>query len=122
MFTHYNENGIFNNSGFDRTTAKFRVKQKVTKNISFDATVNYAQTNKKGVGTTADSGRFNMLAQILSARPTGGLKLTDEELLSSAIDPVMLEDGTSLAQVNPVIQTESVTNKKEQKHGEQMHH
>ena len=112
LFTHYNENGIFNNSGFDRTTAKFRVKQKVTKNISFDATVNYAQTNKKGVGTTADSGRFNMLAQILSARPTGGLKLTDEELLSSAIDPVMLEDGTSLAQVDPVIQTESVTNKK----------
>ena len=112
LFTHYNENGIFNNSGFDRTTAKFRVKQKVTKNVSFDATVNYAQTNKKGVGTTADSGRFNMLAQILSARPTGGLKLTDEELLSSAIDPVMLEDGTSLAQVNPVIQTESVTNKK----------
>ncbi|EKJ92944.1 TonB-dependent receptor P3 [Bacteroides finegoldii] len=112
LFTHYNENGIFNNSGFDRTTAKFRVKQKVTKNVSFDATVNYAQTNKKGVGTTADSGRFNMLAQILSARPTGGLKLTDEELLSSAIDPVMLEDGSSLAQVNPVIQTESVTNKK----------
>ena len=53
-----------------------------------------------------------MLAQILSARPTGGLKLTDEELLASAIDPVMLEDGSSLAQVNPVKQTESVTNKK----------
>lgn len=112
LLTRYNENGIFNNSGFDRTTAKFRIKQKVTKNISFDATVNYAQTNKKGVGTTADSGRFNMLAQILSARPTGGLKLTDEELLASAIDPVMLEDGSSLAQVNPVRQTESVTNKK----------
>ena len=100
LFTRYNENGIFNNSGFDRTTAKFRIKQKLTKKISFDATVNYAQTNKRGVGTTADTGRFNMLAQILSARPTGGLKLTDEELLTSAIDPVMLEDGTSLAQVN----------------------
>lgn len=112
LFTRYNENGIFNNSGFDRTTAKFRVKQKIMKDITLDATINYAQTNKKGVGTTADSGRFNMLAQILSARPTGGLSLTDEELLSSAIDPVMLEDGSSLAQVNPVIQTESVTNKK----------
>jgi TonB-linked SusC/RagA family outer membrane protein len=112
LFTRYNENGIFNNSGFDRTTAKFRVKQKIMKDITLDATINYAQTNKKGVGTTADSGRFNMLAQILSARPTGGLRLTDEELLSSAIDPVMLEDGSSLAQVNPVIQTESVTNKK----------
>lgn len=112
LFTRYNENGIFNNSGFDRTTAKFRVKQKIMKDITLDATINYAQTNKKGVGTTADSGRFNMLAQILSARPTGGLRLTDEELLSSAIDPVMLEDGSSLVQVNPVIQTESVTNKK----------
>ena len=112
LFTRYNENGIFNNSGFDRTTAKFRVKQKIMKDITLDATINYAQTNKKGVGTTADSGRFNMLAQILSARPTGGLRLTDEELLSSAIDPVMLEDGSSLAQINPVIQTESVTNKK----------
>lgn len=64
------------------------------------------------MGTSADSGRFNMLAQILSARPTGGLKLTDEELLNSAIDPEMLETGESLAQVNPVMQTESVTNNK----------
>ena len=68
--------------------------------------------SRKGVGTTADSGRFNMLAQILSARPTGGNKLTDEELLHSAIDPEMLETGESLAQVNPVMQTQSVTNNK----------
>ena len=78
--------------------------------MSFNITVNYALTNRKGVGTSADSGRFNMLAQILSARPTGGLKLTDDELLDSAIDPEMLESGESLAQVNPVKQTESVTN------------
>lgn len=80
--------------------------------MSFNITVNYALTNRKGVGTSADSGRFNMLAQILSARPTGGLKLTDDELLDSAIDPEMLESGESLAQVNPVKQTESVTNTK----------
>lgn len=111
-FSHYNENGIFNNSGFDKTNAKFRVNQKITKNISFDTTINYANTNKKGVGTSGDAGRFNMLAQILTARPTGGLKVDDETLLSSAIDPEMLEDGSSLAQVNPVVQTQSVTNEK----------
>ena len=111
-FSRYIENGIFKNSGFDKTTGKIRFNQKITKNITFDTTVNYAQTNRKGVGTSADSGRFNMLAQILSARPTGGLKLTDEELLNSAIDPEMLETGESLAQVNPVMQTESVTNNK----------
>lgn len=111
-FSRYTEEGIFNNSGFDRTTAKFRVDQKVSNKVSFNATVNYALTNKKGAGTTADNGRFNMLAQILSARPTGGLRLTNEELLESAIDPEMLETGESLAQVNPVKQTQSVTNKK----------
>ena len=88
-FSRYIENGIFKNSGFDKTTGKIRFNQKITKNITFDTTVNYAQTNRKGVGTSADSGRFNMLAQILSARPTGGLKLTDEDLLNSAIDPEM---------------------------------
>ena len=111
-FSRYDENGIFNNSGFNKTTGKIRVNQKVTKNISFDATINYSNTNKKGIGTSGDSGRFNMLAQILSARPTGGLGLTDEELLASAIDPLELESSESLAQVNPIIQTESVTNTK----------
>lgn len=111
-FSRYIENGIFNNSGFDKTTAKFRLDQKINKSLSFNATINYALTNRKGVGTSADSGRFNMLAQILSARPTGGNKLTNEELLNSAIDPEMLETGESLAQVNPVMQTQSVTNNK----------
>lgn len=112
-FSRYTENGIFKNSGFDKTTGKFRFNQKLSKDLSFDATINYVQTTREGVGTSADNGRFNMLAQILSARPTGGLRLTDEELLETAIDPEMLEDGSeSLAQVNPVKQTESVTNKK----------
>lgn len=111
-FSHYTENGIFKNSGFNKTTGKFRLDQKLNKSLSFSFIVNYALTNREGVGTSGDSGRFNMLAQILSARPTGGLKLTDEELLASAIDPEMLESGESLAQVNPVKQTESVTNNK----------
>ena len=112
LFSHYDEEGIFNNSGFTKTTAKLRFKQKIWRNVTMDATVNYAQTNKKGAGTTADNGRFNMLAQILSARPTGGLRLTDQELLEEAIDPEMEESGESLAQVNPVKQTQSVTNTK----------
>ena len=111
-FSRYTENGIFNNSGFDKTSARMKINQTLTKSLKFDATINYSMTNREGVGTTADAGRFNMLAQILSARPTGGLKYTDEELLELAIDPEMLESGESLAQVNPIKQTQSVTNKK----------
>ena len=111
-FSHYDEDGIFNNSGFTKTTAKIRFTQKLWKNVTLDATVNYANTNKRGAGTTADNGRFNTLAQILSARPTGGLKMTTDELINSPIDLEMLETGESLAQVNPVHQNENVTNTK----------
>ena len=54
-----------------------------------------------------------MLAQIIRARPTGGLRLTDEELLASEVDPAFLDDpDENLAQVNPIVQSESVTNKR----------
>ena len=112
-FAHYNENGIFTNSGFDKTSGKFRVSQKLTKKITLDATINYANTNKEGVGTSADSGRFNMLTQIIRARPSGDLKTSNEVLLSSGIDPMELEMSSgSLAQMNPIVQTQSVTNKR----------
>ena len=111
-FSRYIEDGIFNNSGFDKTTFKLRFDQKLSKSLSFNAQVNYSQTNRRGQGTSGDSGRFNMLAQILTARPTAGLRMTNEEFLATAIDPELLEDGESLAQVNPVMQTENVTNEK----------
>ncbi len=111
-FSDYIENGIFTNSSFDKKTAKFRVNQKITKRITLDATINYAMTDKEGVGTSGDSGRFNMLGQILRARPTAGLRMTNEELLAAAIDPLELESSESLSQVNPIVQAQSVTNTK----------
>ena len=112
LFSHYDEDGIFINSGFTKTNAKVRFTQKLWKNVTFDGTINYARTNKRGAGTTADAGRFNTLAQIISARPTGGLKMTNEELINSPIDLEMLEGGESLAQVNPIHQNQNVTNTK----------
>lgn len=111
-FSHYDEDGIFTNSGFKKTTGKMRFTHRVTKDVKVDATVNYVDSKRNGVGTSADAGRFNMLAQIVSARPTGGLKIDDETLLKLAIDPVMLDDGSSLAQVNPIRQAQAVTQKK----------
>lgn len=106
----YNEKGIFVNSSYDKRTAKARVNQRITNRISLDATINYVFTDKRGTGTSADGGRFNMLAQILRARPTGGLRMTDEQLLAEAIDPLELESSESLSQVNPVFQANSTVN------------
>lgn len=109
-FADFLENGIFKNSAFNKVTAKMRVSHKISKAVSVEATVNYANTDKRGVGTSGDNGRFNMLAQILRARPTAGLRMTDEELLASSIDPLELESSESLSQVNPIKQAESVIN------------
>lgn len=110
-FSHYEEDGIFTNSNFKKNTGKFKINQKITKKITFDGTLYYGNSTKLGSGTSEGTGRFNALAQVLSARPTGGLRLSDEELLNSAIDPLVLESSESLAQVNPIIQAESVHNK-----------
>jgi TonB-linked SusC/RagA family outer membrane protein len=110
-FSHYEEDGIFTNSSFKKNTGKFKINQKITKKITFDGTLYYGNSTKLGSGTSEGTGRFNALAQVLSARPTGGLRLSDEELLNSAIDPLVLESSESLAQVNPIIQAESVHNK-----------
>lgn len=111
-FSDYLENGIFTNSSFNKITAKMRVNQKISKHVTMDATVNYANTDKRGVGTSGDTGRFNMLGQILRARPTAGLRMTNEELLAAAIDPLELESSESLAQVNPIVQAQSVTDRR----------
>ncbi len=111
-FSDFSEDGVFKNSDFEKITAKMRINQRITKHISVDATLNYANTNRSGVGTSADNGRFNMLAQILSARPTGGIRMTDQELLEAAIDPLIEEKEGTVAQVNPVKQAESVNNTK----------
>lgn len=111
-YSNYSENGLFKNSNFAKNTAKIRVNQKILKNVTLDATINFVNTNRKGISTSADNGRFNMLAQILSARPTGGLSMTDEELLDSAIDPLIEEEGGSISQVNPIKRTESVKDEK----------
>ena len=66
-FSDFLENGIFTNSSFNKITAKMRVNQKISKRVTMDATVNYANTDKRGVGTSGDGGRFNMLGQIRRA-------------------------------------------------------
>lgn len=51
-------------------TAKATLNQKVTKWLTADIKLNYANTDKRGIGTSGDQGRFNMLGTVLRARPT----------------------------------------------------
>ena len=63
-FSHFDEDGIFTNSSFEKNTGKMRFKQQLTKGIGMDATINYANTVKKGIGTAGTGGTLNVLANL----------------------------------------------------------
>lgn len=112
-FSHFDENGIFTNSGFKKNTGKIRFKQVVTKAISFDATVNYVNTVKDGIGTSGSGGTLNVLSNLLRARPTGGNSISDADLLNSVFDPLVLSEDQTYSQINPIKQAEAVNSRKQ---------
>lgn len=111
LFSHFDEDGIFTNSSFQKNTGKLRLKQNINKSINMDATINYSNSVKKGIGTAGTGGTLNVLSNLLRARPTGGLQVTDEELLTSVFDPLLLQENDSYSQINPIKQSEAVNNR-----------
>ena len=111
-FSHFDENGIFTNSGYKKNTGKLRLVQDINKSIKLDATINYSNSVKTGIGTSGTSGTLSVLSSLLRARPTGGLDTSDYDLLNEAIDPIELEEGT-YSVVNPIKQSEAVDNNRE---------
>ena len=81
-FSHYDENGIFVNSGYRKNAARVKFNQRLTQWLNMDVNVSYTQQKKYGMGTSG-----YVLRNILGYRPTGGLKTPDEVLLHSAYDP-----------------------------------
>ena len=70
-FSHFDENGIFINSGYQKNTARVKLNQKLFNWLTLDLSVNYANTVKDGIGTSGSYGSLNVLSSILRARPTG---------------------------------------------------
>lgn len=112
-FSHFDENGIFTNSGYKKNAGKLRINQKINKSITFDATMNYANTVKDGIGTSGTGGTLNVLSNLLRARPTGGNSISNEELLNSVFDPLEISENQTYSQINPIKQAEAVNNRRQ---------
>lgn len=111
-FSHFDENGIFINSGYQKNTARVKLNQKLFNWLTLDLSVNYANTVKDGIGTSGSSGSLNVLSSILRARPTGGVDMTDEDLLNNPFDPLELELNGGSPSANPIKQSEAVTQRR----------
>ncbi len=64
-FSHFDENGIFTNSGYKKMQVNYASTKRLLNSSLFDATINYANTVKEGIGTSGTGGTLNMLSNIL---------------------------------------------------------
>ena len=97
-FSHFDEDGIFINSGYVKNAARVKINQKVRDWLTLDFNMSYTNQNKYGLGTGG-----SVLRNILVYRPTGGINVTDEELLYSSSDPGV--DNSYNNHYNPLVAT-----------------
>ena len=81
-YSHFDENGIFVNSGYVKDAARVKFNNTLSKWLTMDVNVSYTRQRKYGLGTSG-----YVLRNIIGYRPTGGLKTPDDVLLDSAYDP-----------------------------------
>ena len=110
-FSHYDEDGLFANSGYRKNSGKLRIDQQLFKRVRLNATVTYSNIAREGDGV-GTAGNLNALSNLLRARPTGGNTNTDEELLTAVFDPLILANTNDFSQINPIVQAESVTDRR----------
>lgn len=103
-FSHYDEDGIFANSGYTKNTARIKMFQRISKWLRLDASVNYTNSKKTGVGTGGST-----LSNILQYRPVGGLYTSEYQLRYNAVDPILDQLGlTNTSYYNPILNAEKI--------------
>ena len=106
-FSHFDEDGIFVNSGFRKNSARLKLRQNIYKWLVLDASVNYTSSVKTGQGTGG-----SVLSNVLNYRPTGGLYTSDYQLRFNAVDPILDQLGMSNSNYyNPILNSENVDQK-----------
>ena len=111
-FSHYDNQGIFVGSSYNKNSARVKIFQKLYDWLSFNGSVNYTSTVQTGIGTGGGT-----LSSVLQGRPTGGLFVTDYELRHNAVDPIYEQLGLAYSNYfNPLINAETVeqTNRADQ--------
>jgi len=103
-FSHYDNQGIFIGSSFEKNSARVKIFQKLYDWLSFNGAVNYTSTVQTGIGTGGGT-----MSSILQSRPTGGLYVSDYELRHNAVDPIFEQLGLAYSNYfNPLINAETV--------------
>ncbi|MCY4216704.1 MAG: TonB-dependent receptor [Flavobacteriaceae bacterium] len=113
--SRYDGDGLLANSQFTRTYLKMKLNQNLTDKIKTGLNLSYTTALVSGVSTssntlnpnTGDGGgtsqNFNLLRNIVQARPTGGLFITNDEFIDLPVDPDLEEGEQGANSVNPLL-------------------
>lgn len=105
-YSHYDEDGLFTNSGYSKDTARFKFYQKIFNWLRLDASVYYTNTKTTGVGTGGST-----LTNIIQYRPVGGLYTSDYQLRYNSVDPLLEQMGmANSSYYNPLLNAEKIDN------------
>ncbi len=103
-FSHFDEEGMFEGSGFAKNNARLKFSQKLNKYLKLDASINYTLTNRTGIGTGGST-----LSNILGYRPTGGLFTSDYQLRFNSYDPILEQTGLANTNYfNPILNASKI--------------
>lgn len=108
FYSHNNDEGIMLNSGARKNVVKLSLNHKASEKMTLTASANYTHQNIFGVGTSEGNTYFNQLQNILTYRPTFGIKGSDDALVDLEMDPA-LESVSGNTLQNPVINAISQT-------------
>jgi len=103
-FSHFDEQGMFEGSGYVKNNVRLKLTQKVKSWLTFDTSINYTLTDKTGVGTGGST-----LSNIVGYRPTGGLFTSDYQLRFNSYDPILEQTGIANTNYyNPILNASNI--------------
>ncbi|TZF86100.1 TonB-dependent receptor (plasmid) [Pedobacter sp. BS3] len=108
FYSYNNDQGTMINSGARKNVAKLTLNHTASKKLKASASVNYSQQNTFGIGSSEGNTYFNQLQNIITYRPTYGIKGSDDDLVNMDEDPILDEVSGNTLQ-NPLVNAESQT-------------
>jgi TonB-dependent starch-binding outer membrane protein SusC len=104
-YTNTTENGILDKSGYFKNNLRFKLDHEINKRVRLNMSGSFLDIKKEGGGDLGGRLKYTILS-----RPTGGILLTDAELLTAGIsdDPITGYDKEYKI-MNPIIANDATT-------------
>ena len=102
-YTHNDEEGIMANSDLKNDALRLKFGYNASKKLKLSVYANYSSKQTRGSGSMESS--RSVLRTNLTYRPTGGLNVSDEDLIGSAFDPLDPDEDANWR--NPIVTAET---------------